>query len=758
MKNLFLAKTKDKESITKHTDELYKNYLTLKEMYPYITNLDWSILKVACLYHDLGKMNAKFQNKLIRKLKSKDSNLEELNDTLKSIDEIPHGYLSPAFLPKDKLVEIYNSDDLRILYQSIYFHHSREKLANHDGLKIVVTEDLEKYIDEFEYDKIDKIEKLYPSFIRFVKRRIPDVDDTEETVRKYIMTKGLLNKIDYAASGGIDVEVQNKDLLEKTMKSITKGGYKPNKLQEYMLQHKEDNNVIRASTGIGKTEAALFWIGNNKGFFTLPLRVSINAIYDRVIDKIEFSKDGVALLHSDTASEYLKRNDNELDLEYYAMTKQLSLPLTICTLDQLVDFIFKYEGFELKLATLAYSKLIIDEIQMYAPEMVAFLIAALKYITDMGGKFSIVTATLPPIFLYFMDKQNIRYEKPEPFYKEVNGKIQLRHKMRLLNEDININHIKENYKDKKVLVIVNTVKKAQELYEELKKELKDKVEINLFHSRFIKRDRAKKEDEIFTMGQLDNNSKGIWITTQVVEASLDIDFDVLYTELSDASGLFQRMGRVYRNRDLQEEFINIYVYLGNEKLPSGIGSGDKSIIDKDIFDLSKKALINYVGKDFKEKEIDEKDKMELVEQVYSIDNLKNKNYYNKIDKVLKSVIDIKAFEIDKKEVNLRNIETKTIMPKKVYEDNKEIIDKNIKIISEESNVSKKLISKNLINELTLSVPSYMYESAKNNGYVEECINVDKYNELPVVSYNYDFEKGLTYPEKPKKFNEDMQCL
>lgn len=758
MKNLFLAKTKDQETIIKHTDELYKNYVLIKKLYPNIQNLDWDVLELACLYHDLGKMNTKFQNKLIRKLKQDDSSLEELKDALKDIDEIPHGYLSPSFLPKDDLARIYTDDDLRILYQSIYFHHSREKLDNHDKLKVIVKEDLQKYIDEFNYNKINKIEKLYPSFIRFIKRRIPAVDDTEETVRKYIMTKGLLNKIDYAASGGIDVELENKDLLEKTMDSITKWGYKLNKLQEYMLNHRKDNSVIRASTGIGKTEAALFWIGNNKGFFTLPLRVSINAIYDRVIDKIKFDKYSVALLHSDTAAEYLKRNDDELDLEYYAMTKQLSLPLTICTLDQLVDFIFKYEGFELKLATLAYSKLVIDEIQMYAPEMVAFLIAALKYVTDMGGKFSIVTATLPPIFLYFMDKQHIEYKKPEPFYKEVDGKVQLRHKMQLLNEDININHIKENYRDKKVLVIVNTVKKAQEIYEQLKEDLKDKVEINLFHSRFIKRDRAKKEDEIFAMGQLENSKKGIWITTQVVEASLDIDFDVLYTELSDASGLFQRMGRVYRNRDLKEDLINIYVYLGKEKLPSGIGSGDRSIIDKDIFDLSKEALINYVGKGLKARKIDEKDKMELVEKIYSLDNLKDKTYYNKIDKTLKSVIDIKEYEIDKKEVNLRNIETKTVIPKNVYDDNKKNIDENMKIILEESNLSKKLTARNLINELTLSIPNYMYESARNNGYIEENINVNKYTEIPVVNYNYDFENGLTYPQNPEKFDIDKQGL
>ncbi|WP_242851190.1 hypothetical protein [Clostridium novyi] len=140
-------------------------------------------------------------------------------------------------------------------------------------------------------------------------------------------------------------------------------------------------------------------------------------------------------------------------MEQVDRTKQLSLPITVCTLDQLVDFIFKYEGYELKLATLSYSKLVIDEIQMYSPELVGFLIVALKHITEMGGKFSIVTATLPPIFLYFIDKQRIKYNKPDPFYKEVGGKIQLRHRIKVLQEDINIEHIKNNYKNKKYLLL-----------------------------------------------------------------------------------------------------------------------------------------------------------------------------------------------------------------------------------------------------------------------------------------------------------------
>lgn len=762
MKNPFLAKTKDRETIIQHTENLHRNFNMLKKLYPKLKNLNWDILEMDCLYHDLGKMNTKFQNKLIRKLneKEEDFNLKELEDDLSDIEEIPHGYLSPAFLPIDELEEKYDEDELRILYQSIYYHHSREKLENEKILQDTVEKDLIKYWSDFEYQKINKVEELNPSYIEYTTiDRIPAIDDTKETIYQYIMTKGLLNKIDYAASGGVDVEVENKDLFEKTYNYLKKDGYKPNRLQQYMIEHQEENNVIIASTGIGKTEAALFWIGNNKGFFTLPLRVSINAIYDRVVEKIKFERERTGLLHSETSSEYLKRNNNELDIEYYDRTKQLSLPLTVCTLDQLVDFIFKYEGYELKLATLSYSKLVIDEIQMYSPDLVAFLIVALKYINEMGGKFSIVTATLPPIFLDFMINEGIKFSKPEPFYKEINGKVQLRHKVKVLKEDINIAHIKENYKDKKVLVIVNTVKKAQELYDKLKEELKEKVNINLFHSRFIKRDRAKKEDMILKMGDLDNKEKGIWITTQVVEASLDIDFDVLYTELSDMSGLLQRMGRVYRNRDLKGNYTNIYVYIGKEKLPSGIGNSDKSIIDKDIFDLSKEALLNYVGEKLEEKEIDEKKKMQLVENVYSKENLKGKNYYNKIKDAIKNVIDIKEYELKKKEINLRNIENEIVMPKSIYRENKLIIKESLNIIEETSDYNKKLVAKNKIKELTMSIPKYQYDEAYKNGYIEgEVIELDKYNKIPIISYPYDFERGLAKPEKVEGFNEELQFM
>ncbi|MDU3125863.1 MAG: hypothetical protein E6703_08685, partial [Finegoldia magna] len=71
-----------------------------------------------------------------------------------------------------------------------------------------------------------------------------------------------------------------------------------------------------------------------------------------------------------------------------------------------------------------------------------------------------------------------------------------------------------------------------------------------------------KEVEILKDGNPKNvNDKiKVWISTQIVEASLDIDFDIMFTELSELLGLFQRFGRVYRKRTLESDIPNIYVF------------------------------------------------------------------------------------------------------------------------------------------------------------------------------------------------------
>ncbi len=72
--------------------------------------------------------------------------------------------------------------------------------------------------------------------------------------------------------------------------------------QEYMKANSDKNVVMIAPTGSGKTEAALLWLNGDKGFYTLPLRVSANAIYERIKYKYEF--ENTAILHSNSLSYY----------------------------------------------------------------------------------------------------------------------------------------------------------------------------------------------------------------------------------------------------------------------------------------------------------------------------------------------------------------------------------------------------------------------------------------------------------------------
>ncbi len=769
MKNLFLAKSFPRETIIEHTDNLLEAFNLLKETYPNIKNINWDLLRLACIYHDLGKMNTKFQNKIAENINREvEGNWDEkkvplLGDNLREIEEIPHGYLSNAFIPRDYLNENFTEDEIRILYESIYYHHNREKLEGNRVIDLitVVNEDLPKYAYDFKYEKlVGEVKELDIDFLEDIFNRIL----TENTIlkekeyaiaSKFIITKGLLNKIDFAASSGVKVEIKPGNLVNLTEESILP--YKINELQVYMKENSEENLIIVASTGIGKTEGALLWIGDNKGFFTLPLRVSINSIYDRVVSKINYGKEKTALLHSDSASEYMKREAGDvIDKTYLDETKQLSYPLTICTLDQLISFIFKYEGFELKLATLSYSKIVIDEIQMYSPEMIAYLIIALRDIVKMGGKFAIVTATFPPIFEYFMQYAGLTtstdYKKcNEPFLKKENGVVMLRHKIKVYEENINIERIKGDYKRKKVLIIVNTVNKAQEIYNQLYNDKDIKDNVFMFHSRFIKEDRAIKEEFIFEDGQLKNKFSGIWITTQVVEASLDIDFDVLYTELSDISGLFQRMGRVFRNRVLKDDRVNINVFVGNKELPSGIRDNTSkydSIIDIDIFNKSKEAILKWDNV-----KLNELDKMKMVEEVYSLDSLDKSNYYAAIKKTIDDCGVIITYDLKKNEQKLRDIISETIIPQNIYEVNKEKLNELLIRLNLSQDFSERVKLKDEFMKKTLTISQAMFDKIKKDGGVEESIKISNYEEIHVVKGEYSFNTGYIPYKKEEGFSD-----
>lgn len=535
--------------------------------------------------------------------------------------------------------------------------------------------------------------------------------------KQYIMVQGLLNRIDHIASLDKenvvieeDVLSEGKTIAEKTKEFLTGKKYRP--AQQYMLEHQNENAIIIAPTGSGKTEAALLWAEKQKTFYTLPRKVTINVIFQRIEKEIKYKN--ALLLHSDAYS-YYYHNFKDKQLERYERSKKLSSPFIVTTVDQLFKIAFRYKGYEEILATLSYSKIIIDEIQMYSPKMVAYILIALKMITQMGGKFSIITATFPPMLYEFMDKLKIPYLKQEKLFS---APIKRRHRIQVLEGDFKIEKIKEFSKQKKVLVLVNTVKKAQTLYEELREE-----NTYLLHSNYLKKDREKLEN--FALEFANSKENGILISTQIVEASLDIDFDVLFTDMCSIDSLFQRMGRVYRKREYETKEPNVYIYNNRNGVPR--------IIEGKIYDFSLNEIKKYDGK-----LLTEEDKQAMIENIFD----KNKNqelqrsdYYQTIEKTIFEMENIIPNQNKKAEIDqeFREINSITLIPDSIFEELEvqEKIEEWDQKRKQKLSVEERMQLKEEINQYTVSIAWRYYLEYDQNPWLYD---------IHRTRYQYEFDE------------------
>ncbi len=709
------AKTEQLETIKEHTDSLLENLKILRKIYEKeiikVINIDkkrfWELLEIICKYHDIGKVYTPFQNIIRDKLG------KPLIQTKFSYEILKHEQLSPIFIPVEKYK--LTKDEKLLVYQVIYYHHERErKEINSQYLEEVIKEDIEPRIEEIKEEFGYEIEKnLDTSFIKYIRNRIKERD---KLYIEYCLLKGLLHRLDHSSSANLKIE---DDTLENIADFIdvfiTSKFSKPNKLQKFSKENKNENLVVIGSTGVGKTESALYWSNGGKTFFTLPLRTSINAMYDRIENTIGYKH--VGLLHS-TALEYLEEKEEfENEEEKYNQSKNLCEKITTCTIEQIFPFVFKYKGYEKIYATLAYSKIVIDEVQAYSPEIVAVILKGLEMINKIGGKFMLMTATLPRIYKEELEKRGINF-KFEQYLKPVK-----RHKIKLEEKEIieDLENIKKKAKKKKVLIITNTVNKAIEIYLKLKKQ--GTKNINLLHARFIYNDRSNKEKEIQEFSN-NKDEKGIWITTQIVEASIDIDFDYLYTEMSTLDSLFQRLGRCYRNREYKENEENIHIYTKNT-------SGIKYIYDEEI---NKKSI--ELLKKYDEKILEETTKVELVDKLYSREMLEGTRFLDKFisgRKALENILDYKTSKRVAQKL-LRNIENVNVIPKNIYEQNLELFKEYDR---ENKDYARKSMLKRKIDKLTISI------TEKTRWRIKDRLTVNPYyKEIFIADLKYNDETGL----------------
>jgi len=196
----------------------------------------------------------------------------------------------------------------------------------------------------------------------------------------------------------------------------------------------------------------------------------------------------------------------------------------------------------------------------------------------------------------------------------------------------------------------------------------------------------------------EEGATGIWVTTQIVEASLDIDFDMLYTEMCPADSLLQRMGRCNRAGRYIPKYSNIQVFL------TGNGIGDKSIYEEALYSRSVDFLREYEGVAFLETM-----KSNYINRVYATEEIRNTNYYKKVERYLELFEALTPMDYTKEEADrkFRDIKSITIIPESVYEANSELILGCIELL-QKPHIDKaiKAITRTKLENLTLSISVY----------------------------------------------------
>ena len=697
-------KAKENETIYEHTNNLL---LKLEELKDIVDMEDIDLITEACIFHDFAKVNPLFQRRL------------ESGKKMDENKEIGHNILS-FYMAKNYLEE-YSKEDRNIILYAILNHHNYvDNFDVIDDKKDLISENLKSISAEvFKDDEIDFFKNIGLRELAVIRKLRTNPS------KKSILVKGFLHKCDYAASAHSKIDMPNIHLesrLEKLKDDFVGKGFSDgwNEMQIFAKENTDSNLILIGSTGLGKTEASLLWIGNNKGFYVLPLKTAINAMYRRIRNTLykDDYAENLGLLHGELENIYLEdespatvSSETEESMkfwEYYGLTRAMSLPVTITTPDQVFRFAFKYCSYELQLATYSYSKMVIDEIQAYSPDILATLIYSLQLIDMVGGKFAITTATLPPFIKDLLQEgidKKIEYKEDTFLNKKIRHRVSLRHSA------INIDDIKAFIEDKynqesmKLLVVANTVRKAQSIYRELKSWLEENdidIEMNLLHSKFTVQHRSEKEDAILKDGESKCKKRVIWISTQVVEASLDIDFDYLFTELSDLSSLLQRLGRCNRKGLKSVDEFNSYVYIDIDenlliKYSDNNAYASGGIIYKSLYELSKAALLEWetenntglfseadknklIENHFTKKKIEEYDKM--YSSIFT-------EYLSEYKRMYKHLVDIipdskKLNEVTKE---FRNIISRRVIPQSIYEDKQE----NIIEIIDEIEEKRKLI-------------------------------------------------------------------
>ncbi len=326
--------------------------------------------------------------------------------------------------------------------------------------------------------------------------------------------------------------------------------------------------LLKAPTGSGKTEAVLApflsqFIDNNfhiapRMIYVLPMRVLVNSVAERI-------------------KKYAKKISPHISVEVQhgdiPNSPFFIADIVVTTLDQ---FLYGFarasqqvgHHLDIPAGSIASSIVVFDEAHMYRDGLTFSIMRALMEILyESHIPFILMTATIPETLekslfgnISLTDEQKITGSN----VIESSLQITLQDTPLYSNNEVNIpDELLGKIKNKKTLIVLNQVKRAQRVYEEIKSRLNlNNNQIVLLHSRFTKSDRNSHEKKAISLiphkedGKIvTQNDIGIVVSTQVLEAGIDFSAELLLTELAPADSLIQRAGRCARYEGQEGEII-----------------------------------------------------------------------------------------------------------------------------------------------------------------------------------------------------------
>ena len=349
---------------------------------------------------------------------------------------------------------------------------------------------------------------------------------------------------------------------------------------------------IEAPTGAGKTNLSLMSVVEilkndtsiNKVFYVFPFTTLITQTYTAIKNTLELNNTQIVQLHS--KAKYNQKIESEKDGIYgdektnFLDNQFMNYPITLLSHVKFFDIltgISKDDNYIFH--RLANSIVIIDEIQTYSPDFWAKIVHLLDvYAKNFNIKFIVMSATLPKIgkiidsqFTFLVSKEN----KPQYFQNpnfakrvEIDTKVISINKpeeiyQKLKDESKNYQNLKTN-KSKKVKTIIEfiTKKGADEFYKFAKKENTIFDEIFILSGTILEPRRKEIIDFIKNV----HNKNILLVTTQVVEAGVDIDMDIGFKEKSLLDSDEQLAGRINRNSSKEGNKLFLFIIgKGNDK-------------------------------------------------------------------------------------------------------------------------------------------------------------------------------------------------